>query len=87
MLTERWLRTLDREPRPVDEQHMSAMSCLGVLSALHHRGFYTMGADGCPTDTWLEVWWLTDTRTGEVVYVYEDTRGLNRPTGPRHTRY
>lgn len=54
------------------EQHMSAYSCLGMRSALHHRGFET------PTGRWLEVWWTVDQVTGQVTDIFEDTRGLNR---------
>lgn len=60
------------DPVPVDHSHMAAYSCLGMRSALHHRGFET------PKDQWLEVWWTTDTRTGAVTDIFEDTRGLNR---------
>lgn len=52
--------------------HMSAYGCLGMRSALHHRSFRT------PEGKWLEVWWTTDTRTGAVTDIFEDTRGLNR---------
>lgn len=72
-LTERCLTSPDKAARPCDSDHMSASACTGMLSALHHQGFYT------PSSEWLEVWWLTDRRTGAVEYVYEDTRGLNRP--------
>lgn len=65
-------------PYPVDPAHMSAHACLGWRSAFHHRGFYAQGADGCPSGQWLEVWWTTDTRTGAVTDIFEDTRGLNR---------
>jgi hypothetical protein len=51
---------------------MSAYSCLGRRSAFHHQGFTT------PTGQWLEVWWTTDTHTGAVLDIFEDTRGLNR---------
>jgi hypothetical protein len=63
----------------VDEQHMSAYSCLGRRSALHHRGFYAQAADGTPSNRWLEVWWTTHHQTGAVTDIFEDTRGLNRP--------
>lgn len=56
----------------VEDGHMSAYSCLGMRSAFHHRGFTT------PSGRWLEVWWTTDTRTGQVTDIFEDTRGLNR---------
>lgn len=56
----------------VDSNHMSAYSCLGWRSAIHRRGFTT------PSGQWLEVWWTTDTRTGQVTDIFEDTRGLNR---------
>jgi hypothetical protein len=59
------------EPYEVDASHMSRYSCLGMRSALHHAGFMT------PEDRWLEVWWTTDTRTGHVTDIFEDTRGLN----------
>jgi hypothetical protein len=52
--------------------HMSAYSCLGMRSASYHRGFTT------PSGQWLEVWWTTDTRTGAVTDIFEDTRWLNR---------
>jgi hypothetical protein len=55
----------------VDASHMSAYSCLGMRSAFHHQGFTT------PAGQWLEVWWTTDTRTGQVTDIFEDTRGLN----------
>ena len=35
-----------------------------------------------PDGAWLEVRWLCD-RNGHVEYVYEDTRGLNRPAARR----
>lgn len=57
---------------PVSIQHMSAYSCLGWRSAFHHQEFKT------PSGRWLEVWWTTDTRTGQVTDIFEDTRGLNR---------
>jgi len=66
------------DPFMVDSDHMSAYSCLGMRSAFHHQGFYTQGADGQPSGQWLEVWWTTDERTGEVTDIFEDTRGLNR---------
>jgi hypothetical protein len=66
------------DPFPVDSDHMSAYACLGMRSAFYHRGFYAQGADGCPSNHWLEVWWTTDTRTGQVTDIFEDTRGLNR---------
>lgn len=59
-------------PVTVDSDHMGAYACLGMRSALHHRGFET------PSGQWLEVWWTTDQRTGEVTDIFEDTRGLNR---------
>ena len=59
-------------PFPVEADLMSAYACLGMRSALHHRGFET------PSGQWLEVWWTTDQRTGEVTDIFEDTRGLNR---------
>lgn len=77
-LTERDLTTADKEARPCYSEHMNAMSCLGMLSALDHRGFHTPPTTNNPYGWWLEVWWLTDTRTGHVQYVYEDTRALNR---------
>lgn len=77
-LTERDLTTDDKEARPCDSDHMSAMSGLGMLSSLHHRGFHTRPTSDNPYGWWLEVWWLTDRRTGAVQYVYEDTRALNR---------
>lgn len=58
---------------PCDSNHMSAYACLGTRSAFHHRGFAT------PSGQWLEVWWTTDTRTGHVTDIFEDTRALNRP--------
>jgi hypothetical protein len=63
---------------PCGDSHMSAYSCLGMRSALHHRGFYAQAADGCPGSQWLEVWWTVDQRTGQVTDIFEDTRGLNR---------
>lgn len=60
-------------PFEVDNGHMSAYSCLGMRSAFHHQGFET------PSGQWLEVWWTTDTRTGRVTDIFEDTRALNRP--------
>lgn len=68
---------------PCDNGHMSAYSCLGWRSALHHRGFYAQAADGTPGSQWLEVWWTTDQRTGHVTDIFEDTRGLNRPAARR----
>lgn len=63
----------------VDANHMSAYSCLGWRSAFHHRGFHPIAADGTPAlNRWLEVWWTTDQRTGQVTDIFEDTRGLNR---------
>lgn len=59
-------------PMPCDESHMAAYSCLGMRSAFHHRGFET------PSGQRLEVLWTTDTRTGKVTDIFEDTRGLNR---------
>lgn len=56
----------------VTSDHMGAYGCLGMRSAFHHRGFTT------PSGRWLEVWWTTDTRTGQVTDIFEDTRGLNR---------
>jgi hypothetical protein len=58
-------------PFTVDADHMSAYGCLGWRSAFHHRGFHT------PSGQWLEVWWTTDNRTGEIIDIFEDTRGLN----------
>jgi len=55
-----------------DSDHMSAHSCLGRRSALHHRGFRT------PSGEWLEVWWTTNHTTGALIDIFEDTRGLNR---------
>jgi hypothetical protein len=52
--------------------HMHAYAGLGMRSAFHHQGFTT------PKEEWLEVWWTTDTRTGAVMDIFEDTRGLNR---------
>lgn len=66
-----------KEAEPCDSSHMSAMSCLGRRSAFHHRGFRTQAADGTP-GPWLEVWWTTDVRTGDVIDIFEDTRSLNR---------
>jgi len=59
-------------PMVATSDHMNAFSCLGMRSALHWRGFET------PKGRWLEVWWTTDTRTGQVTDIFEDTRGLNR---------
>jgi hypothetical protein len=59
-------------PYPVDSNHMGAYACLGMRSAFHHQGFET------PSGQWLEVWWTTDERTGQVTDIFEDTRGLNR---------
>lgn len=66
------------DPVPVTADHMSAFGCLGRRSAFHHRGFYAPGADGCPSNRWLEVWWTVDVHTGQVTDIFEDTRGLNR---------
>lgn len=63
----------------VDNNHMSAYSCLGMRSALHHQGFHTRPTSDNPYGWWLEVWWTTDQRTGHVTDIFEDTRGLNRP--------
>lgn len=60
------------DPYPVESDHMNAYGCLGMRSALHHRGFTT------PTGQWLEVLWTVDQRTGHVTDIFEDTRGLNR---------
>jgi len=65
------------EPAPVDSDHMNAYSCLGMRSAFHHQGFHT------PTGQWLEVWWTTDTRSGHVTDIFEDTRGFNRKENKR----
>ncbi len=81
-LTERSLIDPGMPVRPCDPAHMDASACTGMLSALHHQGFHTYPTTDNPYGWWLEVWWLTDVRTGAVHYVYEDTRGLNRP-GPR----
>lgn len=78
-ITEYYLNVPGDPGRPCDSQHMSAMSCNGMLSALHWQGFMTPPTPARPSGHWLEVWWLTDTRTGHVQYVYEDTRALNRP--------
>lgn len=69
----------------VDSDHMNAYSCLGMRSALYHRGFYAPGGGGrslgegrSEYGPWIEVWWTTDTRTGHVTDIFEDTRGRNR---------
>lgn len=76
-LTERYIGDGIHDERPCDWQHMIAASASNPAgTGLHTQHFTT------PSGAWLEVRWLCD-RNGHVQYVYEDTRGLNRPVTGR----
>ena len=76
-LTERSLIDEGKPVRPCDWQHMITASAANPAgTGLHSRHFTT------PSGSWLEVRWLCD-HNGHVEYVYEDTRGLNRPAAHR----
>ena len=71
-LTERSFVDAGKPVRRCDSAHMSASAYSHPgAGGLHHRGFTT------PSGAWHEVWWLAS-NNGHVMYVYEDTRGLNR---------
>lgn len=71
-ITEYDIQAGDKEGRPCDWQHVVAASVANPAgTGLHSQHFTDL------TGQWLEVRWLCD-RNKHVIYVYEDTRGLNR---------